>query len=228
MCAVKDIPASTSPSCVVPLRLAYPACAACRWSCAIRPNLAYIFRDLLQPKHTCYEDMTEVLHFSAFHLREKCGEGDDSVVWKAVRRADALWCTMKIMRYDSLMSTLSPFLFNPAHIHSYIHTFIHSYIHTFIHSYIHTFIHSYIHTFILSYNHTIIQSCSFLLSSPISSPPIHGYYVYMGITTNNSNILQYFINARGRRDERYIMVTVNQGTSDRINTQGGSSPFHLQ
>ena len=110
-------------------------------SCAIRPNLAYIFRHLLQPQHTRYEeDMTEVLHFSAFHLREKCGEGDDGVVWKAVRRADALWCTMKIMRYDSLMSTLSPFLFNPAHIHSYIHTIIQSYNHTIIQSYNHTII----------------------------------------------------------------------------------------
>eukprot|EP00026_Physarum_polycephalum_P006314 Phypoly_transcript_06356.p1 GENE.Phypoly_transcript_06356~~Phypoly_transcript_06356.p1 ORF type:complete len:404 (+),score=67.21 Phypoly_transcript_06356:59-1270(+) len=39
-----------------------------------------------------------LLNFSNFQLREKCGEGDGGVVWKALKKDDALVCAVKILR----------------------------------------------------------------------------------------------------------------------------------
>lgn len=40
-----------------------------------------------------------VQNITQFHLRSKCGEGDDGVVWKAMGKDDSSCYAIKVLRY---------------------------------------------------------------------------------------------------------------------------------
>ena len=69
---------------------------------------------------------------------------------------------VKLLTVTSIKAVkcISPLLYIPPRIYTYIHTYIHThiiaYIHTHIHTYTHTYIH--IHTYIHSYIHTRIHT----------------------------------------------------------------------